>query len=328
LASAGGFYTGRVAGFEEFTDPQLVAVYDSGDPARPDFAFYVDLAAAVSAESVVDVGCGTGQLAVALARRGYRVTGVDPSSAMLAVARHRAGGDLVHWIEGDASGLGTGEYDLAVMSGHVVQVITDDGALLASFAAIHRTLRPGGRLAFDSRNPAARTWTRWTAEHSVRTLAGGVEAWLQNAHADGDLVTSQIHYRFPTGEELISHNALRFRSYGWLTRALADTGFQVDPIDHDASDLVFIATAAPTRTPLVLRINPTADGQWLAAVLYDSAETVTVPLTGLDLTEVLQRLRNLGVAQELVLVPRQATFAFSTMRRRRGLSVLRFRQAM
>lgn len=66
--------------FEEFVDPRLVAVYDSWDPVRSDIPFYVDLASQLSAKSIVDLGCGTGQLAIELARRGHHVTGVDPSS--------------------------------------------------------------------------------------------------------------------------------------------------------------------------------------------------------------------------------------------------------
>jgi len=290
-----------VVGFEEFTDPRLVAIYDRWEQVRPDYDFYRDLAATMRAEAVVDIGCGTGQLAVELARRGHRVTGVDPSPVMLAVARHRTGGELVRWVEGDATCLGAGGYDLAIMSGHVVQVITDDRALLATFAAIRQGLRPGGRLAFDSRNPAARGWTRWTSDRSRRILAGGVEVWLQDTRVDADLVTYDIHYSFPSGEELVSHNQLRFRSYGWLSQTLVDTGFQVDPIDHEAPDLIFMARAAPARQPVVLRIYPSTSGEWLAAVLYNSSDTVTTPITGLDTTGILQRLRNLGVPQELVL---------------------------
>jgi SAM-dependent methyltransferase len=290
-----------VAGFEEYSDPRLAAVYDEWDPSRRDLVFYCDLAAAVPAASIVDLGCGTGQLAVELARRGHRVTGIDPSPAMLAVARDRDGGNLVRWVEGDASRLGAGEYDLAVMSGHVVQIITDNDRLMATFAAIHRALRPGGRFAFDSRNPVARAWQRWTPDHSRRTLPGGTEVWLDDPQARGDLVAFEIHYRLPDGADLVSHNQLRFRSYGWLYQALVETGFQVDPIDHDIPDLIFMATSAPARQPVVLRIRASADGDWLAAILYDSSETVTVPITGLDTAQALQRLRNLGVPQDLAL---------------------------
>jgi len=134
----------------EFTDSRLVALYDSWEPVRSDHAFYRHLATMMQAQTIVDIGCGTGKLAVELARQGHQVTGVDPSPAMLTMGRRRDGGELVRWIEGDATVLGEGEYDLAVMAGDVVPVITDNRELVATFAAIRRALRPEGRLAFDS----------------------------------------------------------------------------------------------------------------------------------------------------------------------------------
>jgi ubiquinone/menaquinone biosynthesis C-methylase UbiE len=84
---------------------------------------------------VADIGCGTGVLASELARRECLVTGVDPSPAMLDVARHRPDGERVRWIEGDASLLDEAEYDLAIMTGHVAQVITDDQRWRETLAA-------------------------------------------------------------------------------------------------------------------------------------------------------------------------------------------------
>lgn len=54
-----------------------------------------------------------------LARRGHRMTGVDPARAMLDVARHRPWGENVRWIEGDATRLGDTQADLAIMTGYV-----------------------------------------------------------------------------------------------------------------------------------------------------------------------------------------------------------------
>ena len=81
-----------MAGWEEYTDPRLVALYDLWGPSRPDLMFYTGLAMELPASSVADIGCGTGVLASELARRDCLVTGVDPSPAMLErlAAKHRS----------------------------------------------------------------------------------------------------------------------------------------------------------------------------------------------------------------------------------------------
>ena len=112
--------------FGEFSDPRLVAICDTVNPIADYETFYLDLAARLSASSIIDIGCGTGPLSCGLAKCGYRLIGVEPSKAMLDVARHRCG-EQVEWIEGDALGLGEGVgADLAIMTGHVAQVIRDD----------------------------------------------------------------------------------------------------------------------------------------------------------------------------------------------------------
>lgn len=92
------------------------------------------------------------------------MTGVDPSSGMLGVARHRPSGECVRWIEGDASQLDEAQADLAIMTGHLAQVILDDERWEATLAATHRTLRPGVCVAFESRNPRARPWAAGTPQ--------------------------------------------------------------------------------------------------------------------------------------------------------------------
>ncbi|MEE6259089.1 class I SAM-dependent methyltransferase [Plantactinospora sonchi] len=285
---------------EEFADPRLVALHDSWDPVRADIPFLVDLAAQLPARSIVDLGCGTGRLAVELALRGHQVTAVDPSPAMLEHARHRPGASLVRWTEGDASCLGVAEYDLAVLAGQVVEVITDDRDLLATFTALRRALRPGGTLSFDSRNPITRCWLAWTPRTTRRLLADGVEAWFQDVHAEGDRVRYQTHYRFPDGTERVSHNERRFRSYAWLVHALADVGFAVDPMDYDDPNLVFLASATPPRPAVALRFEGTPPADWRAVIRYDPNDSVTVALADLDTVEVLARLRRLRVPAEMV----------------------------
>jgi len=71
---------------------------------------------------VLDAGCGTGRVALELARRGHLVTGVDNDPSMLAVARSRPG---VRWLERDLAGLDLGEpFDLVLAAGNVVVFLT------------------------------------------------------------------------------------------------------------------------------------------------------------------------------------------------------------
>lgn len=78
----------------------------------------VDLITTYSPDSVLDAGCGTGRVAVELARRGVRVVGVDPDPSMLATAR--AAAPELEWHEASMVGLDLGRrFDLVVMAGNV-----------------------------------------------------------------------------------------------------------------------------------------------------------------------------------------------------------------
>ncbi|WP_082624891.1 class I SAM-dependent methyltransferase [Paraburkholderia caribensis] len=238
-----------------YTDPRLVALYDALNPFAADTRFYVDLAARTDATRIVDIGCGTGLLACELARRGHRVTGVDPSPAMLDIARRRPGGDQVEWIEGDAAQLGAKSADLAVMTGHVAQVFLDDASFDATLAAAQATLRPGGRLAFESRNPSVSPWAAWTPELSRRVIddpcCGAVEIWLQLIEARHDRVRFDTHYRFlRDGDTVVTSSELRFRTQATLSEALSKAGFgglewfgdwSRSPVDHASRELIVVA---------------------------------------------------------------------------------------
>jgi len=72
-----------------FAHPRLAAIYDALNGERADLGLYLDLASDTGARTVLDVGCGTGTLALLLADRGVAVVGVDPAEASLDVARAR-----------------------------------------------------------------------------------------------------------------------------------------------------------------------------------------------------------------------------------------------
>jgi ubiquinone/menaquinone biosynthesis C-methylase UbiE len=213
-----------------YTDPRLVALYDTLNPPAADTAFYLALAA--SRDRVIDLGCGTGLLTCELAALGARVIGIDPANAMLQVARKRPHAERVDWIEGDAGALAIlPPADLVLMTGHVAQVFIDDSAFLATLKASRHALRTGGELSFECRNPAARAWDAWTLLRSHRKIAvegiGEVEVWLADAvESPQSVVRFTTHFKFQaSGNELISASELRFRSQDELTALLNQAGF-------------------------------------------------------------------------------------------------------
>lgn len=94
---------------------------------------------------------------------------------MLDHARDRDGGGAVTWVHGDSRYLPRGLADLVVMTGNVAQHIGEPD-WHRTLDDLHRVLRPGGTLTFESRNPAAHAWRSWTTpERTVRgTLSGPI----------------------------------------------------------------------------------------------------------------------------------------------------------
>lgn len=221
-----------------YTDPRLVALYDAANPRGADTAFYLDLAAALNARRIVDLGCGTGLLTRALAEvEGRAVLGADPSPAMLAHARAQPGAERVHWIEGTSRALGAPGADLALMTGNVAQVFLDDADWAATLRDLHAALRPGGHLAFETRNPAAREWEGWTREETqtvTDTPHGPLEEWVDGVRQDGSFVHFEAHNVFlSTGEVVVIPSTLRFRDTGELHASLAAAGFATEHVYGD-----------------------------------------------------------------------------------------------
>lgn len=242
----------------DFSDPRLVAIYETVNAYDPETQprFYANLARETGARTVLDVGCGTGLITRALAAGGYDVAGADPSAAMVAVARTRPYGDRVRWVVGGVADAGVEGVDLAFMSGHVAQFFLADDEWDAALRALARAVRPGGTLAFESRNPAAREWETWHRRSRAHDpVHGWVEHWAE-VHEVGDGVVRYANrYRFEaTGEEVAAACALRFRTREELAASLRRAGFETAavyggwdrrPAGTDEPEFVVVATRGP-----------------------------------------------------------------------------------
>ena len=118
---------------------------------------------AAGARRVADLGIGTGDLAIALAGRGFEVVGVDRAPAMLALARAKAAraGVTLLLVEQDLRTLQLAwPVDVALCIYTVMNQLTDDGDLDRALAAVRGALVPDGLFVFETNLPAsyARYW--------------------------------------------------------------------------------------------------------------------------------------------------------------------------
>jgi SAM-dependent methyltransferase len=234
---------------EEFRHPRLAAIYDALDPDRSDLHAYVDIAAELGARRVIDVGCGTGALALMLADRGCDVVAVDPAAASLAVARGKPGAQRVRWLEGDATGQPITDRDLVTITGNAAQSIVDPQQWRRTLAGIRAALRPGGHLVFETRDPAARGWERWTKEATYRTTeipdVGVVTSWVELSALDWPLVSFHWTWIFHSdGAALTSDSTLRFRERNEVEADLHAAGYEMvdvrDAPDRPGLEFVFL----------------------------------------------------------------------------------------
>lgn len=133
-------------------DPALLAqLYDQTMEDWPgELDFYLSLANELegTAPRILEIGCGTGRIAIRLAQQGYLVTGLDNSESMLARARRKSQSVTnIRWVMADVQKFKLGEvYDLAIIPGHSFQFMVNPESQLECLAYIKSHLRLGSKL--------------------------------------------------------------------------------------------------------------------------------------------------------------------------------------
>lgn len=165
--------------------------WDSGIPSREMLRVVADHD--VGPCRALELGCGSGTNAVALAARGFEVTAVDCAPRALALARNKAAasGVRVHWIEGDVVNFGEGQepFDFVFDRGcyHCCRLVDCQGYL----QTLRNVTRPGSR---------------------VLILAGNANE--QSEHGPPRVTESEIREDFAGGWRIVAIREFRFEDAG------------------------------------------------------------------------------------------------------------------
>ena len=173
---------------EEY-DSRWHALAQAGENIHGEADLVESLLAESGGTSVLDAGCGTGRVAIELAKRSVRVTGVDADAGMLETARIKAPG--IDWYEADLSdltGIPNGTFDLILLAGNVM-IFLEPGTEDRVLANMASRLTQGGLLvAGFSLRPGQLTCDRYDelTEAAGMTPVDRWAAWDRKPFADGD----------------------------------------------------------------------------------------------------------------------------------------------
>jgi len=182
--------------------------------------------------TLLDAGCGTGRYAVTLARQGYRVTGLDLSPELIAVARQRPGATMVRFVVGDLTQPAPTTPYAAVLCRGVLNDLLDDQSRHDAFVAFARALQTAGVLLLDVRDWDA-TVRRRTAEpmheRTVETAQGTLvfRAEIRLDHARRRMLVAERHTLTTGGHTTATDHDFVMRCWtrGELDELLARAGF-------------------------------------------------------------------------------------------------------
>jgi SAM-dependent methyltransferase len=207
-----------------------------------DVAFYVDLARR-SGGPVIELGVGTGRVAIPVARAGVRVIGVDFSQEMLSRCAQRAQQEgvasLVDLRLGDFTRPAVTErVPLVICPLRSLMCLESDADRRSVLDAVHRLLRANGRFAFDVFSPEPRhaneNWGKWT-ERAPGVWDRSEFDWQQRIHTisvrTAGRVTTLRQYWIDREEwrTLLEAAGLRVTAcYGWFDgRPCGDSPFSI-----------------------------------------------------------------------------------------------------
>ncbi len=205
---------------------------------------------------VLDLGIGTGDLAIALARRGLDVVGVDRAPAMLAMARAKAdaAGVRLTLVAQDLRRLRIADpADVALCIYTVMNQLTGDGDLARALESVRACLGPHGLFVFELNRPAS--YARyWSGEHAV-DVGDAVIVRTHRARPGSPVIEAEVSIRRRTCggfDEVTDHITQRTYADAEIEEALEAAGFGV--IERETYD-PFDTGGEPTKSLWTCRLG-------------------------------------------------------------------------
>jgi SAM-dependent methyltransferase len=180
-----------------------------------------------SSAKVIDVPCGNGRLSIALAQRGFSLTGVDIASEFIDEAKSNSlqAGLNIDWRNQDMRDLPwPGAFDGAFCFGNSFGYL-DDEANADFLKAVSATLKPGGRFILDA--PAIAECILPTFQPSRSMEIAGIKVDIEHRydHEQGRMFNDFTFTR--DGIEDKRPSSQRAYTYRELTELLPDAGFEL-----------------------------------------------------------------------------------------------------
>jgi demethylmenaquinone methyltransferase/2-methoxy-6-polyprenyl-1,4-benzoquinol methylase len=163
---------------------------------------------------VLDLACGTGDLALLLADRGAHVVGLDLTPRMIALARRRPGAGAVRWLVGDMAALPLPALAVdCITTGYGLRNVPD---LEGSLREIQRVLRPGGTFCSLDFNRPDNAFVRGIYLAYLTAIGAGLGLFLHGEADTYRYIAASIR-RYPGGIRVAaSLRAMGFRDVRYL----------------------------------------------------------------------------------------------------------------
>jgi SAM-dependent methyltransferase len=199
---------------EEYFGERVAAAYDAHSAGMFDAAVVgpaVDrLAELAGGGRALEFAVGTGRIALPLAERGVRVTGIDNSEPMLARLREKPGAERLEAVLGDMTETRVdGEFSLVYLVFNTIGNLTTQDAQVACFENAAAHLRSGGRFVIEARVPELQRLPLGQTVLPWRADPGGMSYYVY------DVVTQRLsgqHYYIE--DERIRASPIEMR-YAW-----------------------------------------------------------------------------------------------------------------